>query len=235
MRWFKRREPPEPEAAFLDLLAEHGLAAYERQAAFEQRVGDLDWQLDQDRGAVMLGDDLVLPAQLLGSEALNARTWLWAWANESIDAELAIKSSEARSIGEARGLTWMTEPQIDTQRTGDGYLLALATSGLLEADAYYPCPYPGGVAYALVDLPQDLRFPPSPATAERVVHVITNALQDGPRLVSRASIERYLTTIGAEAESSGDLILIGENATFRFDELGRLTGIEATLEAEPTS
>lgn len=233
MRWFKRREPPEPEATFLELLAEHGLAAYERQADFEQRIGDLDWRLDQDRGTVMLGDGLVLPAQLLGSEAVRARTWLWAWANPSIDAKLAIKSSEARSIGEARGLAWMTEPQIDTERTGDGYLLALTTSGLLEADAYYPCPYPGGVVYALVDLPADLRLPRGRATAERVVHVITNAVQDAPRLVSRSTIERYLATIGAEAESTGDMIRIGENATFRFDELGRLTGIDATLEAAP--
>jgi len=233
MRWFKRREPPEPEGTFLDLLAEHGLAAYERQADFEQRVGGLDWQLDQDRGTVMLGDDLELPVQLLGSEAVKSQTWLWAWGNPSIDATLAVKSSEARSIGEARGLAWMTEPQIDTERTGDGYLLALTTSGLLKADAYYPCPYPGGLVYALVELPDDLRLSRSRPTAERVVHVITNAVQDAPRLVSRACIERYLTTIGAEAESIGDTIRIGENATFRFDELGRLIGIEATLEAAP--
>ena len=233
MRWFKRNEPPEPEASFLEALAEHGLAAYERQAAFEGQIGDLDWQLDQERGALLLGDDYVLPAQILGTEAVKAQTWLWAWANDSVEPTLTAKASEARSIGERRELGWLTEPQIDTRRTGDGYLLALATTGLLGVDGYYPCPYPGGVAYAIVDVPAELKVG-SPPSAERIVSVISAALHDAPRLITRTSIERYLDAIGAVSSVAADEIRIGEEVTFRFDELGRLTDLEATLEADPT-
>jgi hypothetical protein len=228
MRWFKRAEPREPDTMFLDLLSEYGLASYERQAAFEQRIGDLDWQLDQDEGVVRLGEDIELPAQILGSEALREKTWLWAWANESIDQRLTASAREARSIGEDRGLSFLTEPQIDTERTGDGYLLALATTGLLGADAYYPCPYPGGVAYVLVDLAAEAPdF--GPATPQRIVDVISMAIQDAPRLVSRRPVDRYLATIGAEVSSTSEMVRVGENVTFRFDELGRLTEIDASL------
>jgi hypothetical protein len=132
-------------------------------------------------------------------------------------------------LGQDRGLPFLTEPQIDTERTGDGYLLALTTTGLLGADAYYPCPFDGGVAYVLVDLGDDV---PNlgPATPQRVVDVISLAIQDGPRLVSRRSVERYLARIEAEATIDGTTVRLGSAATFTFDDLGRLTGIEATLE-----
>jgi hypothetical protein len=232
MRWFKRAEPREPDQDFVDLLTEHGLASYERQAAFEQRIGDLDWQLDQERGVLMLGEQIILRAQILGSEAVKARTWLWAWANESVDHSLAVKAAEVRSIGEQRGLSFLTEPQIDTERTGDGYLLALATTGLLGADPYYPCPYPGGVAYVLVDLANDA-LDLGPVTAERIVDVISLAIQDAPRLVSRRSIERYLAGIGADATWEGDGVQLGGSARLTFDELGRLTSIEGVFERSP--
>jgi hypothetical protein len=228
MRWFKRREPREPDQEFLDLLSEYGLRSYERQAAFEQRIGDLDWELDQDQGVVRLGDALVLPAQILGSEAVKDRTWLWGWANGSVEPSLTVKAAEARSIGEERGISFLTEPQIDTDRTGDGYLLALTTTGLLGADAYYPCPYPGGVAYVLVDLAGDMPDL-GPATPERIVDVISMAIQEAPGLISRRSVERYLERIGADAAWEGDRVRVGETATFTFDDLGRLTAIEATL------
>lgn len=231
MRWFKRAEPREPDPSFLGLLDEYGLSAYERQAAFEQRVGQRDWQLDQDAGLLRLGDDIELVAQILGSEAPRDKSWLWAWANESVDPRLTAKAQAARSIGEDRGLSFLTEPHLDTERTGDGYLLALATTGLLQADAYYPCPYPGGVAYVLVDLASDVPDL-GPPTAQRVVDVVSMAIQDAPRLVTRRSLERYLARLGGAVRSSHDSVTFDDNVTFRFDDFGRLTAMEATIEAD---
>ena len=212
----------------MELLAEYGLAFYERQVAFEQRIEGLDWQLDQDRGLVSLGDVLELPVQILGSEAVRDKTWMWAWANPTVEEPLTAKSREARSIGEARGIGVLTEPQIDTNRTGDGFLLALATGGLLGADAYYPCPYPGGVLYAIVDLGAEVPTL-GPPKAERVVRLISMMIEEAPRLASRRSIERYLKTIGADMAPSGTWIRIGLDTTLTFDDLGRLTEIQETL------
>jgi hypothetical protein len=232
MRWFRRQAPPEPDPSFLEVLEEHGLLAYERQAAFEEEVGHLDWELDQERRVLTLGNDLVLSAQLLGSEAVQAKTWRWAWANTTVEPDLAMESARAREIGEARDLGWLTDPEIDTSRTGDGFLLALATTGLLGRQAYFPCPYPGGVVYVLVDVPEGMR-PPIEVTPDRVVHVISSVLGDAPRLTGRAFVERYLEKIGADIRPARDSIVLGDAATFRFDELGRLTNIDATLGPEP--
>jgi hypothetical protein len=231
MRWFRRGDSRPPDPEFLDVLDEYGLAAYERQAAFEQRIGERDWELDQDAGVLRLGDDIELAAQILGSEVPRHKSWLWAWANESVDPRLTAKAREARSIGEDRGLSFLAEPQIDTERTGDGYLLALATTGLLRADAYYPCPYPGGLAYVLVDLAFDAPDL-GPPTARRVVEVVSMAIHDGPRLVTRRSLERYLARFGGTVHTSDDSITFDDDATFRFDDLGRLTAIEATIESD---
>jgi hypothetical protein len=77
MRFLRRRpEPPEPDPDFLGLLAEGGLASFERQLGFAELVGERDSLLDQESGVLRLGDDLVLPVQLLGSEATGSGTWL---------------------------------------------------------------------------------------------------------------------------------------------------------------
>ena len=231
MRWFNRTPPSEPDPTFLELLSDHGLAAFERQAAFTDRVGDRDWQLDQERGILTFGDDLSFPAQVLGSEADRSRTWLWAWANESVEPMLTERAAAAREIGQQRGITVLSDPQVDLDRVGEAYLLVMATAGLLEASAYYPCPYPGGAAYVLLELPRQASFDRAPA--ERAARTVARAVEQVPILVSRRSIERYLHLIGAAATFDPDAIRVDEIVTFRFDEYGRLTDLEATLEAAP--
>lgn len=72
MRWSRHsdsRTPIGPDGDFLELLHEVALAAYERQLAFTQVVGDRDWLLDQQGAILVLGNDLVLPAQVIGTES----------------------------------------------------------------------------------------------------------------------------------------------------------------------
>jgi hypothetical protein len=227
MRWFKRAPRPEPDADFLDLLSDHGLAAFERQAIFTDTVGDRDWQLDQDQGVLRFGDDLSFPVQIIGSESDRSRTWLWAWANASVEEALTVKADASRASGVERSIGVLSEPEIDLHRMGEAYLLALATAGLLQADAYYPCPYPGGAAYVLVEAPSEAQ---TRTAGERSALVVAGAVDQSPVLVSRKSMERYLADIGAEVSSTPEAIRVGDAATFRFDELGRLIELAATLD-----
>ena len=126
-----------------NLLDSHGLAAFERQLAFADLVGDRDWSLDQDDGFLRLGPDLVLPAQIIGSTSTKDRTWLWAWANPSIADPLCVRAREAARIGREGGVALLVEPELSMDRIADCHLVALAVSGLLDADAYYRGPHPG--------------------------------------------------------------------------------------------
>jgi hypothetical protein len=215
----------ELDPALRDVLVEVGLAAFDRQLAFADLVGDRDWQLDQDAGVLRLGPDLVLPAQILGSVSDKAGTWLWAWANPSVEDRLTATARSVAALGGDRAMTVLTDPQVDLARIGDAHLLALAASGLIDADAYYRCPYPGGAAFVIVDL-ADGRPAVDRDPGARAGAVIGRAVADIPQLVSRASVERYLDHLGARVSRRDDAISIGPGLTMRFDALGRLTGME---------
>lgn len=238
MEWFRKRfsarseDVPEPDEAYLDLLADHALIAFDRQQLFEAWSGDRDWILDQDQGLLLLGDDLVLPAQILGSVSDRSRTWLWAWANPSVETSLTKHARRAQEIGTERSIEVLTDPQVNLGSIPDVPLLVLAVTGALGADAYYPCPYPGGAAYLTVEVPDEVKHDTRPSV-ERATTTISRAIIGAPVLVSRRSIERYLAHLGVAIEdgSSGDHIGLEQGTTFRFDDNGRLTAMEATLGA----
>jgi hypothetical protein len=233
--WLKRlrgggaKPPPiEPDPGFMLLLADHGLVAFERQLAFAEVVGERDWQLDQDAGILQLGDDLALSAQILGSAADESGTWLWAWANPSVDASLTQAAWRTREIGDQRGIAALTEPEVPLARVIDDHTLVLAIAGALDADAYYRCPYPGGAAFVTVEV-AGTRGNDRVDPATRAVEVINAALMAFPHILGRRAVDRYIETIGAPYARDGAMISIGGKATLRFDELDRLTGFQTTL------
>ncbi len=224
-RFAGRWDSADPDLDFLDLLAAGGLAAYERQLAFSGMVGDRDWLLDQATATLRLGDDLVMPAQILGSVSDGSGTWLWAWANPSVEPSMTTAAERARALGQERNIAVLVQSEVAIGRIGDGRLLALAVADALGAEAYYECPYEGGTAYVLVER-LDLSPSQSTTPARRASTVVRAAIADIPTIVSRRAIEVYLARIGAAATVEDRRIAVAEGPTFTFDGLGHLTGIE---------
>ena len=225
MRLFKRRAVPQaPDADFLQFLAEYGLVAFDHQLRLSEVVGDRDWQLDQDRGVLRFGDDIVLDAQILGSSSDRSQTWLWAWANPSVGDELTREARRARELGAASAASVFTAPEFPISRVGDDHALALCAAGLLGADAYYRCPYPGGAAIVVVDCAQ--------VHAQRseadVPSLLLEAVQAIPDAVSRVSIARYLDTNAITFAPADDGITLGNGTSLRFDSAGRLVEIASS-------
>ncbi len=211
------------------LLDDGGLAAFERQLRLAELIEDRDWQLDQVAGELRMGTDLVFPAQILGSASAVSGTWLWSWANAKLDPGLTRLATDARAIGAARGIPLLSEPGFDLSDPALGHLVAMAVSGLLDADAYYRCPYEGGAAYVLLEAPAARTSTDAPMT--RAFFTITRAVESMPPLLTRPSIAGYLRSCGLAVTVTEREILVadGESATFRFDKLGRLTEIDGTL------
>ena len=71
------------------------------------------WDLSQESGELVfsLPEDLkaVAPAQIIGTYNTEDNTWLWAWANSSIDDKLKVDALKVRKYGEAHNIAKLTQ------------------------------------------------------------------------------------------------------------------------------
>jgi len=81
-----------------------------------KRVWGMDkmmhWDLSQESGELVftLPDGLkaVCPAQIIGTYNSEDHTWLWAWANPSIDDKLKVDAIKLRKYGEEHHIDRLT-------------------------------------------------------------------------------------------------------------------------------
>lgn len=71
------------------------------------------WDLDQDTGQLVFsfpdGVRAVSPAQVIGTYNSKDHTWLWAWANPSIDEKLKADSLKVRRYGREHKIDRLTK------------------------------------------------------------------------------------------------------------------------------
>jgi hypothetical protein len=234
MRWFRRSsggaDRAEAEALAEQvhrLLAEHGLHAFDRQLRLGSMVDDSTWQLDQDAAVLRLGSD-TFPAQVIGSTASKSGTWLWGWANPSIDPRMKVKAEALRAIGEAGGPDVLVRPEVDANAAGGGHAFALAAVGLLDADAYYRCPHGGGEVFVLIDIPGVRDAVPDPEA--HALEVLMTAAGAFPSMLSRPAVLRYLGGLGVPVHQASGSVTVGAEGglSLAWDDLGRLTELSGT-------
>ncbi len=209
-------------AAFEALEAAHYGAALARQYALSDLLGDHEWHLDVPAGTIDFGQGRVYPVQLLGTEAEEPGTWLWAWANRQSDlpAHVLEAGLRLRAHGERHGVPELAEPEVPLSEI-DGHRLAAVAVGLCGADACYRGPYRGGAVFLLLNgtpLAGPLRSPPV-----RMLTVVTEIAARGfPN--PRGAIEAYLAGESATFERIGDdrIDVAGGALRLRFDASGRL-------------
>lgn len=77
------------------------LSAYER------------WDWDQDTGLLVFSDSgvakVIADVQFVGDVSLNDSTFLWAWANQSVERRLQRAAENARRYGRRHGIRKLTE------------------------------------------------------------------------------------------------------------------------------
>jgi hypothetical protein len=69
-----------------------------------------DW--DQVNGTISFGGSsrtVIADIQFLGSWSESAGTWMWAWANDSVEESMKKEVEEVRSFGVAKDLAELTE------------------------------------------------------------------------------------------------------------------------------
>jgi hypothetical protein len=216
---------------FNDLLAQNIGLAFARQLAFADYLGERNWSVDIQQGTCGFGDDLSFPLQLLGTEAEDSDTWLWAWANEASNLPTALLQScnALKELGVKLGIRELTERSFPLD-VASGHTLASIASGMDGQCCYYRGPYPGGALFFLVkDVPAELL---RPVPAERAISVMGEVISQF-EVNHRTMVESFLKSQGfALAGGSGQLSATrdADNIVLSFDNLQRLTGIEGKLQ-----
>jgi hypothetical protein len=215
--------------ALTQLFNDYAAATFERQLRLNELIEEYAWDADLDAGTLSFEERATFPIQLLGTESERSHTWLWAWANESIDNPAILEAAAAlKSQGEWREIPELTTAQLPLADV-TGHTLGLAVTGLLGYDAYYLGHYEGGAALMVFKAPE-LRT--GDDSAPRLVSVFSQfiaafACEHRPALLGYLKAKNYRVTetdAGLEATTGR-----GDTIVATFDNLGRLTDIRTRI------
>jgi len=114
------------------------------------------WDWDQGTGALVFSNDdvqaVISQIQFVGSISTSSDTWLWAWANSSLEPESWAKVLTVQKYGETSNFVNLTTPLWVADEI-DGWEMTAVAVELLDAKGAYRTPSSNGFTYlALTDV-----------------------------------------------------------------------------------
>ena len=121
-------------------------------AEFElRRWSRYDW--DQETGLLVFSEEgrprVVADIQFVGSISTISDTWLWSWANDTIDGRLTTAAANVRLYGERHDISQLSMSKWPAHH-GDGWEMASITAFLTKAKGAYRTPDEGGFTFMIM-------------------------------------------------------------------------------------
>jgi hypothetical protein len=135
-----------------DALDRTRAQAAERQTAFQKQVaGYKQWNFDQSKAELSFvladGRSWVMPGQIVGTWSRDDTSWLWGWANESVDAKCRVAVANVRDGARPhRGLAALTTGSFHA-RQPMAVELAMFAALQMNARGVFPGDYGSGIAF----------------------------------------------------------------------------------------
>jgi uncharacterized protein DUF6882 len=108
------------------------------------------WQYELDARTLTFLDDnvpkVVASIEAVGSSSKSGKTWMWAWANDSLPSPVKEAVSTVRDFGEAEGIDVLTKPCSPDDEYLGWEMTAIAAK-LLGSVGAYRCPGDNGFIY----------------------------------------------------------------------------------------
>jgi len=124
-----------------ELRDRFGLSGYQRY----------DW--DQEDRTIVFSDSgvpkLRATIDLVGSISARTKTWLWAWANQSVSKRASERIQEVKHYGELHGIAQLTEPYWSGDER-DGWEMTSVCAYLLKTQGAHRTPNEGGFTYMVL-------------------------------------------------------------------------------------
>jgi hypothetical protein len=92
---------------------------------------------------------VVADIQFVGSVSTESDTWLWAWANDSVDPQLSTSMSVVRNFGEEHGFEHLISKKWHAHEV-DGWEMTSIAAFLLKARGAYRTPKGTGFTFMIM-------------------------------------------------------------------------------------
>lgn len=222
--------------ALQELVDDAAFLSHEHQLQLADDHGDDAWGAEMAEGTFTFtaasGETTTCRLQFLGTAAPGPGSWMWAWNNVNGFPDDVLRAAEKTRETGLREATEAELPLADDLP----YRLALAAKAVTGSWTHYSAPVGGGTrAWFLLDAASLALPAPS---VPRVVRVLSEGLLSVTVVDHRRAVASYAAARGLETTDDGGalaLTLPDGSVTVRFDEHGRIAGIEATARraAEP--
>jgi hypothetical protein len=155
---------------------------------------------------------------------------------------LLTSANRLRQIGLEEGVVELAEPQLglgspDDRPWFDGYYLAMAASGLCQADCSHRAPYEGGALFVLLKAPEVWAGAPQDAHGMGAVLVELLGTPAGAVLDHKTVVCSYARQKGYHVAAAGKQVTCtgagGEKLVAAFDATGLMTQLTADVATRP--
>ena len=221
--FFKKGNKEKIQNNFQELFEKYAGISSEKQENILELIGDKAWNADMIEGTLTFGEDLIFPAQILGSVSHINNTWLWIWANKNAEynGEMLKQANDLKKYGEMHSIYELSASSFEVHEN-DWHKIGMIASGLYDYSFYYIGNYgEGSAVFTINSLEINKNMKDNPE----------NVLKIFPKLISifemnhRNAFKHYLLAKEFSI-SEEDRNISGKHGDFylkaEFDELGRL-------------
>ena len=111
------------------------------------------WDWEQETGTIIFSHEgkpqVEAEIHFSGSFSTKSNTWMWAWANDSLDNAIKSSSRKAREIGEELGLLQLVAAHWAATEV-DGWEMTAVLAKAMNAIGAYRTPSESGYTYMVI-------------------------------------------------------------------------------------
>lgn len=217
-----------------DLFLQHCARSWDKQMALSALLGtEHRWDFNLNSGKLTFNERLSYDTQLIGTEAYESNTWLWAWANSLSDISegFLVACNRLRQYGAEHNITPLTQPTLVLDEWQQGHVFTMIACGLYAANAYYRATYEGGALFVVI---KDPAFPPvSQHPIERIALLFPQLIAGMSVPDHRLAFIAYLKSYGLRVGTQDNAVIgqhrDGTQVRAVFDGQQRLAKLATTL------
>lgn len=217
-----------------ELFVQHCARSWDKQMALSAMLGEEHrWDFNLNSGKLIFNERLAFDTQLIGTEAYDSNSWMWAWANtmSDISGHFLQACDLLRQYGTEHAVPTFLQSTLTLDDWQQGHVFTMIACGLYGADAYYRATYDGGALFLLI---KDATFPPI------TQHPIERVALLFPQLIAGMSVPDHRQAFIAYLQSYGLQVGTKDNAVSgqhsdgtiiraAFDAQQRLAKLNTTL------